>query len=142
MRLAIFDAVAAQAIGTLDAARAPDRILAGSDAFWPVSRRADQFDEPQGWWARVTARGDEHALDLKKLGTFPIVHGVRALCLKHHVRETGTAERLRRLGALNQIDAELGRDLLEALHYLMGLKLRHQLRQRAAGRQRTWSTFR
>ena len=61
------------------------------------------------------------------------MHGVRALSLKHHVRESGTAERLRRLAALHQVDADLGRDLLEALHYLMGLKLRHQLRQRAAG---------
>jgi CBS domain-containing protein len=70
---------------------------------------------------------------LKKLGSFPIVHGVRALCLQSGVRESGTAERLRRLVAGQQLDAVLGRDLEEALHYLMGLKLRHQLRQRAAG---------
>ena len=30
---------------------------------------------------------------------------------------------------------DLGRDLLEALHYLMALKLRHQLRQRAQGEE-------
>jgi len=141
MHLAIFfDAVAvAGDPRLLDAARAHlDRVLADSDAFLArFAAAADQFDEPQGWWARVTARGDEHPLDLKKLGTFPIVHGVRALCLKYHVRESGTADRLRRLSALNQIDADLGRDLLEALHYLMGLKLRHQLCQRAGGEAAT-----
>ena len=137
MRLAIFfDAVAvAGDTRLLDAARAHlDKILAGSDAFLArFAAAADQFDDAPGWWARLTARADEQALDLKKLGSFPIVHGVRALCLKHGVRESGTAERLRRLVAGQQLDAGLGRDLEEALHYLMGLKLRHQLRQRAAG---------
>jgi len=141
MHLAIFfDAVAvAGDAQLLAAARAHlDRILADSDAFLArFAAAADQFDEPQGWWARITARSDELPLDLKKLGTFPIVHGVRALSLKHHVRESGTAERLRRLVELKQIDAELARDLLEALHYLMGLKLRHQLRQRAAAEPAT-----
>jgi CBS domain-containing protein len=91
------------------------------------------LDEPQRWWQRLTARGDEQPLDLKKLGTFPIVHGVRALSLAQGIRESGTAERVRRLVERGTLDAELGRDLLEALHYLMGLKLRHQLRQREHG---------
>jgi CBS domain-containing protein len=136
MRLAIFfDAapVAGDAELLLGVREHLARILAGGDAFLArFAAAADQFDAPQRWWSRLTARGDEQALDLKKLGTFPIVHGVRALSLKHHVRDSGTAERLRRLVELQQIDADLGRDLLEALHYLMGLKLRHQLRQRAA----------
>ena len=58
---------------------------------------------------------------------------MRALSLRHGVREAGTAQRLRRLVERGIVDADLGRDLLEALHYLMALKLRHQLRQRAAG---------
>ena len=135
MHLAIFfDAVAVDGDARLlDAARAHfDTMLAGSDAFLArFAAAADQFDDAPGWWARLTARTDEQALDLKKLGSFPIVHGVRALCLKHGVRESGTAERLRRLVAGQQLDASLGRDLEEALQYLMGLKLRHQLRQRA-----------
>jgi CBS domain-containing protein len=111
-----------------------DHILAGGDAFLArFAAAADQFDEPQSLWTRLTLRADEQPLDLKKLGTFPIVHGVRALCLKHGVREPGTAQRLRRLVERGLIDAGLGRDLLEALHFLMELKLRHQLRQRAAG---------
>ncbi len=137
LRLAIFfDAAAVAGDGRLlQAAREHlDRILVGSDAFLArFAAAADQFEEPQRWWARLTARSDEQPLDLKKLGTFPIVHGVRALSLKHQVRESGTAERLRRLVEGNHLDAVLGRDLQQALHHLMGLKLRHQLRQRAAG---------
>jgi CBS domain-containing protein len=111
-----------------------DRILSGGDAFLArFAAAADQFDEPQSLWTRLTSRGDEQPLDLKKLGTFPIVHGVRALCLQHGVREPGTAQRLRRLVERKLLDADLGRDLLEALHFLMELKLHYQLRQRAAG---------
>ena len=111
-----------------------DRILAGGDAFFArFAAAADQFDEPNSWWSRLTARADEQPLDLKKLGSFPIVHGVRALSLRHGVHEVSTADRLGRLIELGQVDAPLGTDLIEALHYLMGLKLRHQLHQRAGG---------
>lgn len=137
MQLAIFfdaAAVAGDAALLHEAREYLGRILAGSDAFLArFAAAADQFDEPQNWWLKLTARGDEQPLDLKKLGTFPIVHGVRALSLKHGVHESGTAARLRRLVEQGQLDAAFGRDLLEALHFLMGLKLRHQLLQRAAG---------
>lgn len=137
MQLAIFlDAAPVAGDATLlEALRAHlERILAGSDAFHArFAAAADQFEEPVSWWTRLTARADEQPLDLKKLGSFPIVHGVRALALRHGLRETGTAARLAKLREAGQLDAPLAADLLEALHYLMGLKLRHQLRQRAAG---------
>ena len=137
MHLAIFfdaAAVAGDAALLAEVQEHMTRVATASDAF--IARfgaAADQFHAPTHWWAQLTGHADEQPLDLKKLGTFPIVHGVRALCMKHHVRESGSAERLRTLSAMQQIDAGLGRDLLEALHYLMGLKLRQQLRQRAAG---------
>jgi len=108
--------------------------MADGDAFLArFAAAADQFDEPGHWWTRLTARADEQALDLKKLGSFPIVHGVRALALKHRVQAIGTAERIQGLVQGQHLDADLGRDLEEALHYLMGLKLRQQLRQRTDG---------
>jgi CBS domain-containing protein len=137
MRLAIFfdaAAVAGDARLLQDVRAHLDRILAGSDAFLAsFAAAADQFDEPGRWWARLTARSDEQPLDLKKLGTFPIVHAARALSLRYGVRDSGTAARLRRLVEMRQLDAGLSRDLQEALHFLMGLKLRHQLLQRRAG---------
>ena len=137
MHLAIFyDAAAVAGDATLlrEVREHLERILAGGDAFLArFAAAADQFDEPQRWWQRLTARNDEQPLDLKKLGTFPIVHGVRALSLQHGVHESGTADRLRRLVERGILEPDLGRDLLEALHYLMALKLRHQLRQREQG---------
>lgn len=138
MRLAIFfDAVAvAGDASLLDAARAHlDALAADHDAFLArFARAADQFDEPGSWWTRLTTRRDEQPLDLKKLGVFPIVHGVRALALQYRVRERGTAARLQALVAAGRVDAALARDVLDALHLLMSLRLTHQLRQRAEGR--------
>ena len=91
---------------------------------------------PVGWWARLTSprARDELPFDLKKLGTFPIVHGVRALALQAQVTHLSTAERLRALVERRRIDADLARDLTEALHFMMGLKLKNNLAQRQAGR--------
>lgn len=95
-----------------------------------------QFQEPTaGWWARLTGqRGrDDAPFDVKKLGLFPIVHGVRSLALQSHVAALGTGERLHALVEARQLDADLARDLLEALHFLMGLRLKNHLAQRALG---------
>jgi CBS domain-containing protein len=137
MNLAIFfDAAAVAGDATLlDAARDHlDRLLSGQDQY-PArfAAPADQFSEAGNWWTRLTTKRDDTPLDLKKLGTFPIVHGVRALALQHGVREQGTAARLKALQAAGRIDEALARDLLDALHFLMGLRLSHQLRQRAGG---------
>ena len=112
-----------------------DGIVADSDAFLArFARAADQFAEPGShWWTRLTSRRDEQPLDLKKLGTFPIVHGVRALALKHRVRAGGTVARLAVLVEREFVSPAMARDLTDALHFLMGLRLRHQLRQRAGG---------
>jgi CBS domain-containing protein len=138
MRLAIFfDAVAVAGDASLLASARGhlDRILADHDAFLArFARAADQFAEPSaGLWARLTTRRDEQPLDLKKLGTFPIVHGVRALALKHHVRALGTAARIQALVEAGVLAEPMARDLVDALHFLMMLKLRHQLRQRQLG---------
>ncbi len=87
-----------------------ERILGGQDAFLArFAAAADQFQEPGNWFTRLTGRRNEQPLDLKKLGTFPIVHGVRALALQYGVREQGTAARLARLVQLERIEPDLAR---------------------------------
>jgi len=136
MRLAIFfDAAAVAGDKDLLAAARDhlDDIFAGNDAFLArFASAVDQFSAG-GWWSWLTTRRDDTQLDLKKIGTFPIVHGVRVLALQHRLRELGTAARLRVLVERGAIDGELARDLIDALHCLMAMKLTHQLRQRAAG---------
>lgn len=138
MRLAIFidsHAVAGDAALLAEARDHLDRILAGSDAFYARFASAiDLFDHQPAFWKRwTTPHPDAAPVDVKKLGIFPIVHGVRALALRHGVRANGTQARLAALVAAGALDAETARDLTDALHALMALRLTHQLRQKEAG---------
>ena len=137
MHLAIFfDAAAVAGDATLlaEAKTYLDRIVSGQATYLArFAGAADQFQEGGNWFTRLTTKRDEQLLDLKKLGTFPIVHGVRALSLEYGVRESGTVARLRALAAQGRIDDAFAQDLSDALHFLMGLRLSHQLRQRAGG---------
>jgi CBS domain-containing protein len=107
-----------------------------SDVF--IARLAgavNQFKPPSRWRARLTELrgGAAQTFDLKKLGTFPIVHGVRALALEHRLDALNTADRLRALARQNVLLPALARDLAETLHLMMTFKLRENLRQIAIG---------
>ena len=94
----------------------------------------DMADTAPLWWTRLThLHRDEPVLDLKRLGTFPIVHGVRALALEHRLDERATVERLRALVQRQLFDKALAQDVGDALHFFMGLKLRRGLERRAQG---------
>ncbi len=138
MNLAIFIDAAAVA-GDADLLRRArafvDEFLVDNDVFFArFASAADQFAETDGWWAWLThlRDHDEPAVDLKKLGTFPVVHGVRSLALQYHVAELGTAERLQALLLGGHLTAAMAGELTEALHVLMALKLANNLRQRRA----------
>ncbi|NLD69292.1 MAG: CBS domain-containing protein [Limnobacter sp.] len=140
MNLAIFldaSAVAGDASLLAQARDHVDRILVDSDAFYArFASAAIQFGDQGGWWTRLTQlrSRDNSEVDLKKLGIFPIVHGARALALQYRLRVLGTAARLRALVGLGRFDEALARDLVDALHFLIGLKLRNNLVQRRLGR--------
>jgi CBS domain-containing protein len=111
-------------------------LFGGSDALLArFAGAVEQFSEPGTWWDRLTTlRGrDEQSFDLKKLGTFPIVHGTRALALEHQLDALRTTERIHLLATKEHLDAALARDLVDALQFLMGLKLKNNLRQRQMG---------
>lgn len=135
MNLAIFLDAAAVAgdAGLLKQARDHvDYLLSDSDAYFAhFASAVDLFGGDGGWWSRLPGLyGRATAeIDLKKLGIFPLVHGVRALALQYRVRALGTAARLRALVADGRIDEGLARDLIDAIHFLIGLKLASNLRQ-------------
>jgi CBS domain-containing protein len=96
----------------------------------------DAFEAHSGWWNRLLTFGEGAAdrLDLKKAGLFPLVHGVRALALQQHVRATGTVDRIQALVSAGALPPDLAPDLVESLHFLMGLKLRIGLEALELGR--------
>ncbi|UXY17098.1 DUF294 nucleotidyltransferase-like domain-containing protein [Chitiniphilus purpureus] len=108
------------------------RWSAGDDAFLArFALAAEQFAPPPrmgGPWA------DKAPFDLKKLGIFPIVHGVRSLALEAGIEPTNTYRRLEALHTTGRLDPSLARDLTETLALFHALHLRHALQQDAQGR--------
>lgn len=141
MNLAIFlDAAAVDGdAGLLEAARDHVERLVEDSGLWfgRFTRPVGQFDDGGNWWARLPGLHGvrQEEVDIKKVGIFPIVHGVRALALQHRIRVPGTIDRLRALEAGGRIEPALARDLAEALQFLIGLKLDTNLQQLAEGRE-------
>ncbi len=97
------------------------------------ARAIDAFPTPIGFFNNlVTSKAEGDALDLKKGGIFPIVHGVRALALEKGLHETGTAVRIGKLAELGLFDSQFARELVQALHYLMTLRLDAQIAEKAS----------
>ena len=94
----------------------------------------DAFPTPIGLFNNlVTSRAQGDALDLKKGGIFPIVHGVRALALDRGYHDTRTVARVRRLAEDGVLTREFASELVEALHFLMTLRLDGQLAEAVSG---------
>ncbi len=72
-------------------------------------------------------------VDVKKVGTFPIVHGVRTMAIEKGLLETSTAVRIRALAAANILDGPFAQELVSALRFFMELRLRSQLKARRVG---------
>ena len=141
MGLAIFiDAHAVAGDATLLAGvRAEvDALVSASDALLGRFAAAiDSFpDATGGWWNRLLLIGEQEqrTLNVKKAGIFPIVHGVRSLALRDHVAGSGTVARLEALVAAGRLAADFATDLSDALHFLMGLRLKAGLAELDTGR--------
>jgi CBS domain-containing protein len=98
------------------------------------ARATDAFPSPIGLFNNlITTRDQGDALDLKKGGIFPIVHGVRSLAIEHRLLETGTTARIERLAAARALTADFARELTQALCWLMTLLLDKQLAETKSG---------
>jgi CBS domain-containing protein len=91
------------------------------------------FGSSTGWWNRLLARGEGDQLDLKKVGTFPLVHGIRSLALAQRLTAVSTADRIEALVAAGKLPAKLAADLMDSLHFFMGLKLKVGLHELETG---------
>jgi CBS domain-containing protein len=76
--------------------------------------------------ATVGAGPDE--IDIKKAGTFPIVHGVRTLAIDKGILATPTAARIEALVEAGSLEPAFAQDLISALHAFMEFRLQSQVR--------------
>jgi CBS domain-containing protein len=66
-------------------------------------------------------------IDLKRSGTFPIVHGVRTLALERGIMAESTVSRVEALVSAGALTEDLGRELVSALRVFMEFRLRSQI---------------
>jgi CBS domain-containing protein len=81
-------------------------------------------------------------IDIKKAGTFPIVHGIRTMSIEHGITATATGKRIEALVGQDVLGGELGRELASALSYFMEIRLRSQLRAMKTGQRELESIVR
>ncbi len=86
----------------------------------------NSFDVPLGLFHSLIVERGEHEgkIDIKKGGLFPVVHGVRSLCLEKGIFKTNTIKRLHALADLSVLEKSFTRDLIDAFEFMLGLKLR------------------
>ena len=138
MNLGIFfDAVAVAGDGEL-LARAKrefvSMMMGETVAIAHFAKAIDQFPGPGGVFSSILATvGREEPIDLKKSGTFPIVHGVRSLAIEKGLTETSTVERIQAIATTHFFDETFARELSEAFGYFMELRLKSQIRTHLAG---------
>jgi len=105
-----------------------DALLAlGRDALWlhQFVVPALEFHTPLTLFGGLRGRGS--AVDLKKGGIFPVVHGVRLMAIEHGLRCTSTFDRIDALVAQGALSSQLGTDLRQAFGIMLRLRLGQQL---------------
>jgi CBS domain-containing protein len=134
MNIAIFlDAVALTGrVGLLDETKgALLRMMRGEAALMAhFAHLIDSFATPSLGVLNTlmtTVGVGEDAIDIKKAGIFPIVHGIRTMALDRGIAVTPTAARIAALVAGGALQAELGRDLLGALRVFMAYRIATQI---------------
>ncbi|CAO3413044.1 putative nucleotidyltransferase substrate binding domain-containing protein [Azospirillum argentinense] len=103
--------------------------------FTAFARPALAFDTPSGLFGGLFERRRSEAVDIKKAGIFPIVHGVRALALEKHMAETNTTERIWALADQGVLDRGMAGELADAFTFLSTLRLKAGLDGSVSGTQ-------
>jgi len=97
-----------------------------------------RFNTPIGFFGGLVTDTNEKesgAIDIKKGGIFPIVHGIRCYALEAGIEKTNTHWRIKALMDLGVFKKEYGIELGETLNYLNTLRLESMIRQIENGKQ-------
>ncbi len=89
------------------------------------------FHTPLTLFGNVKA--GEQGTDIKKGGVFPLVHGLRALALRHAVPDRNSFRRAEAIAEAGGMSAELARDVQQALSVFLRLRLTHQIESAKRG---------
>jgi CBS domain-containing protein len=107
------------------------RTAAASPLFLRIlAESALQQSPPLGLFGRFSYSSPKehpHTLDLKTQGARLFVDAARVIALAHGIADTNTAERLRSAAKGARLGKDDVRAMVDALHFIQSLRLRHQL---------------
>ena len=97
------------------------------------------FDVPLGFFDGFVFNSNDkkhkNEIDIKRGGIFIIVHGVRTWALKHHIYNTSTVKRIKKLQEMKVFNDELAQELIVAFNYLNNLRLKSNIEKLNANEQ-------
>jgi len=98
------------------------------DVLAHIAKAVLNFDTPLSLFSGfVLEKSHANKLDLKKGGSFAIVHGVRTLSLQYGINATNTIERIKELNNKGIIDKNFATELMESFDTLSAIRLQAML---------------
>lgn len=95
------------------------------------AQAVERFDIPLGL---LGGFGNDQ-IDLKKGGSFILMHGIRALALEQKIEATSTVERIKELNDIGLIDRKFATELIESFDVILTFILQNKLLQIAQGKK-------
>ncbi|SFP02676.1 putative nucleotidyltransferase substrate binding domain-containing protein [Hydrogenimonas thermophila] len=95
------------------------------------AQAVERFDIPLGL---LGGFGNDQ-IDLKKGGSFILMHGIRALALEQKIEVTSTVERIKELNEIGLIDRKFATELIESFDVILTFILQNKLSQIAQGKK-------
>ena len=95
------------------------------------AQAVERFEIPLGW---LGGFGDDE-IDLKKGGSFILMHGIRSLAIEQKIEATSTVERIKKLNEIGLIDRKFATELIESFDLILTFILQSKLMQISQGEQ-------
>jgi len=95
------------------------------------AQAVERFEIPLGWLGGL----ENDQIDLKKGGSFILMHGIRALALEQKIEATSTIERIKKLNDIGLIDRKFATELIESFDLILTFILQSKLLQIAQGKK-------
>jgi len=106
-----------------------ERISNHPTALAIFAQAVERFDIPLGWMGIF----GKEKIDLKKGGSFILMHGIRALALEQKIEVTSTIERIKQLNNIGLIDRKFATELIESFDVILTFILQSKLLKIAKG---------
>ncbi len=102
-----------------------------------LAKEALRFETPLSLFSNFITDRHGGVIDLKTGALHALIHGIKALSIQHKIAQSSTFDRINDLKNAHILSIETASDLIEALDFLLTLRLKMQLEALARGEAAT-----